>query len=627
MRYLILAIAIFILSATSCTPFDSKKEVEKELFHKTALISQSDSGLSQDVYDVIANHKKASVLEKNAVMQDVLNAISSYSNDENMLKSQITEAVNRNGAYPGWASAIKAAIDNTKKKIKTQIESGLKLKIYNAIAKDFSISIEQKNALMDDIRDVIAKKHKRLSARNKAIEDAVTKHARFSVALADRIKDAVNDEEPIKVMTEAESGLRKTVYDVIKDWATASTDQKNAIMEAVFLAINNFANDSVARQRAISDAVRDNGINFGNLATNISTAVDAEYAILKTAAAARLDVSIWQVIRDYAASPISVAVKNDIMEDVRKAIATAIDEPTRAAEIRSSLGLRGIFPGLDNAIIAAVDIANKIVPLKTQAQSGLDAKIWTIIYSYSNSIVSNQVKNDLMEDVRVAIDTFTDLRTRDDAISKAVTDRGFINLSNSLITAVNTVHRFEPLKDQPTSGLDLRVWQVIRDYSTTKVLNSVKNDIMEDVRKAIATAIDEPTRAAEIRSSLRLRGAFPGLDNAIIAAVDIAYKIVPLKTQTQSGLDARIWTFIYSYSKSIVSNQVKNDLMEDVRVAINTFTDLSTRDDAIRQAVTTRGFIGLSNPLIRAVNGVHRIRASQGSTYFGIRFASLASHP
>ncbi len=75
------------------------------------LLTRAQSQLEQSIYDVIANHTQATILQKNAIMRAVKAAMDRLPKHQVSRDSDITQAVTNNGNHQNLALAIKTRVD------------------------------------------------------------------------------------------------------------------------------------------------------------------------------------------------------------------------------------------------------------------------------------------------------------------------------------------------------------------------------------------------------------------------------------------------------------------------------------------------------------------------------------
>ncbi|HXW52956.1 MAG TPA: hypothetical protein VEL47_02495, partial [Myxococcota bacterium] len=368
---------------------DIKKAVDTVDPILAPLKTRLESGLPQEVYDVIKNHPRATTQQKNAIMADVKEAIAFRPKSQAKRDTNILLAVIKNGNYSGFDEEIKKAVDSYDPitvpiNLKTWVESDLPVSVYNVIEKHPSATIKEKNSIMEGVKEAMDRRPKDQFMRDFWIDFAVKYNGNYP-GLANQIKAAVNASDPISVpvtlKTRLESGLPQSIYDVIKNHPSASVVEKNAIMIGVRWAMTFEKNNQAGRDKVIATAVASNG-NYHNLASDIKKAVDAYEPIsvpevLITQSASKLPQSVYEVIAKHAGR--TIRQKNAIMVEVLDAILRYPDaKALRDAGISHAVKISG--GGWDALLIDAITKeVDKAYPIKSSAPA-VDEKLLNTFY-------------------------------------------------------------------------------------------------------------------------------------------------------------------------------------------------------------------------------------------------------
>lgn len=331
------------------------------IYGTALLFTKDQSGLLQNVYDVIKSHGSATIRQKNAIMTAVKFAMDKEPKNQVIRNIDIKLAVTLNGDYPNFAAAIQAQVDKADpivvpEQLLTWVQSGLPVAVYDVIAAHGSATTSQKNAIMTAVKVAMARVPKSQGRRDADIDSAVSNNGNFP-NLAKAIKAKVDTADPVPVvailLTELQSGLPKNLYDVIAGHASATNNQKNALMTAVKAAISKSNKYQFERDGEIELAVLRHA-NFPGLAKRIKDEANLADPFLTTEKNSGLPKYVYEAIASHGAATIHQ--KNALMTAVKAAMVQAPkDKVSRDAKIDKAVSDNGNYPGLAFSIKFWVD--------------------------------------------------------------------------------------------------------------------------------------------------------------------------------------------------------------------------------------------------------------------------------
>lgn len=373
------------------------------------LTPQAQSGLVKAIYDVIANHPQATILQKNAIIAGVKAAMVKTPKYQVSRDIEIMMAVFANGNHANLADDIKTQVDlydpisappppPQSGPVLIAKPAGMSQSTYDLIhfhgGHDKHILI--KNSVIPLIAAAIVGPEQ---DRDANIIAAIAPHAE----LAGLDMTIINLSLP-PVLIAQPTTMANDVYAAIKNHGGAGVliGDKNAVIPLIDAAINGPEQDRDAAIKA--------GVKQFSALVGLDAAVIALLKPILMVKPANTPADVYDVIKNFAGVNNHIPSKNLVIPLIDDAIAGGAGY--RDAEIRNAVQPHAVLAGLDNAII------NLLPQVLMALPANMKSAVYAVIVIHGGQSNHIAAKNDVIP--RIAAALAGPLAARDAAIRAAV---------------------------------------------------------------------------------------------------------------------------------------------------------------------------------------------------------------